>query len=262
MGLILFLWEFYYKETKELLNSTLKQTSFFIGHRSQKLKLIYGLVVGSFFLGGWLLSGHPILGLLVLIPAPYVLHLFVKIWGAFENRKLEKSALPFLWTLRGLLCGGISLPVALFKSCHGSSNPFAKILNWRLSDFAEGNSLNQCLQDLKKKSPLRWISVCFSLLETAYKQGMPTKTVFSRMLVVAQNRHTSDEKIFQLRVSVVMQAFFAFLLPWGLLLVMAGEQPELVDDFFQTATFKIGSICCLLWQCVGGGVIWKTSKFL
>jgi Flp pilus assembly protein TadB len=206
-------------------------------------------ISAAFVAVGALVAGSPGVGLLAGLATPLVLPAWGK-WRAEKNvDRLERDAIGFFHALLGLARAGIAVPTALFRLVDVLPGEFARALAPNLRDFETGRSLDVCLEKFRRRRELRLVGGCLAVLQVAHREGLPVTPFLERLLPLLEAERRGRERINAVRRSVVVQAAVAFATPWligGLLGARAG-------------TFAL--VAALVWETIGGWLLWNVSKF-
>jgi len=222
-------------------------------------RLCAGVLVAACLLAAGLL-GNPIYGLAVLLLVPFALPQLVRFWAGRQTSALDSSAIAYFHALRGLVRAGLGLPYALFQLSEAVPSSFAEALRPFLDRFENGRSLGECLERFRGRMELPLTGICLSVLQLAYREGLPVAPFLERMLPLLESDREGRERERSLRHSVAAQAAVAFATPWFLLGALALFQPTLASHCWSGKALVVAA-GALAMEAAGVWVLWQVSTF-
>jgi Flp pilus assembly protein TadB len=212
---------------------------------------------------GAVVFGRPVFGLLVPVSVPLVFPLAWRYGAGRLERRLEESALIFFQGLDGLTRAGMALPSALFRLTATHPSEFAALLGQNLAQFESGVRLSLCLARFRRQTVLRRAGMTLLLMETAYRRGLAISPLLARALPALDADLSAKRQVLSLRRSALLPVAIAMALPWFLGGVMLGLQPELMMSVWQRSADSLiaAAAGALVWECLGGGVIWVSCRY-
>ncbi len=183
----------------------------------------------------------------------------MKIYYAFFENHLERTAILTLHALLGLLKTGLGLPSALFKLIERVDSPFTQALKPFLLKYEKGKTLSECLLKFSRKISTLQIGMCLNVFEIAYSKGLPLVPFLEYIIPVLEDEIELKEKIASQRKMVIAELIIALIIPWIIFLSL---------NFFETNflfELSINNIALIvgafLWEILGFYAIWKVSSF-
>lgn len=229
----------------------------------QKTVLV-SVALGLFFCAAvlsYLLTGHPVFGLLVVFLIPGVLRLLTGVRMVVQRQDFDEAAFSFLVALRGLSRVGMSLPAALFQISKNFPSGFARHLNRHLQRFDEGHTLSETLKRFQKRAGLGYSGLALTLLEMAHSRGLQAGPILDQVVPMLESERQAEKRVQGIRKSVCAQGLIAFSLPWLLGLVLCFFQPEMTERFLHSPILFGVVAVALLFQFTGAFVLWRLSAF-
>lgn len=217
-------------------------------------------VVGSTVFGA-LLFNHASVGLLSVLLVPSLIKGVQRVCAGQYRFKLEQSAVSYFYALQGLVRSGISFPTAVFEIARNQPTVFAQVLNDFVEGYEKGKSLSHCLSKFRLKSGLPFTGFVLSVLELAYREGLPLAPFLERVTPIVEKELGQQDKIKKLRQSLAVQLGVAALVPAFVLFTLQYFEPGRLEFFL--AQWWCGWLLLAVFVYVGMGVfvIWNVSKF-
>lgn len=173
------------------------------------------------------------------------------------QREWETDSLLCLRTLLGLLEGGMALPAALALVADRLSGPGRQRLRRALRQFQRGEgSYPDTLARWRKSNALSRTAIAWQGVELALARGTSAVPLLRRSLPAVEAGLRLQAHIASLRAGAVAQGIFALLVPWILATVLQLIGPEGIPGW-PTGLW----LPALLWQGVGGGLLWRACRF-
>jgi len=235
--------------------SSLKAQSWFLAGA-----MLLAMATSCVFCGA--MFGRPAFGLGFGFLLPAALPRLLGWWHWKERRRLEKSALVFLYALQGLLRAGLSLPTALFHLARQMDSPFASALHSSLRRFEEGKALPTCLAQFRLKSDLRLTGICLRLLELTYRNGLAVVPMLERVIPVLESEREAEDRVLGVRKSTAGQIAISSAIPWVLWGCLSVFQPEMREQMIASGTLLPVFLLALLIEGIGVWVLWQVSAFV
>jgi len=182
-------------------------------------------------------------------------------WAAEHFREMESSGLVYLHALHGLLRGGLSLPTALFQLVEADTSSFARSLRRQLAQFHRGEQLGNCLEHFRLRSGLKDSASLWTVLELAYRRGLPLVPLLDRRLPGLDADADLAEKLRDLWRTMAGQAALIAGLPWGLLAVLGVFQPEVLFGFLHSAAAPPAIGLALFLEGTGLFLLWRACRY-
>jgi Flp pilus assembly protein TadB len=207
------------------------------------------------------MAGSPLYGLGFAFLVPAALRLVVRWAAERQAAALDGSAIAYFRALRGLIRSGLGLPYAIFRLAEAVPSPFSEAMRPFLGAYAAGRPLADCLDRFRGKMDLRLTGICLTVLQTAYREGLPIGPFLDRMLPLLESEQRGRARIASLRRSIAVQALVAALTPPLLAVVLHAFQPEVGAHFAGSRAGRAVIGLALGMELCGTVVLWKVSSF-
>ena len=258
IGLAVTVWQKWQQRHVQKLSSTLDDS--FIFMEKQKLILVTSapIILG---LTGLLLVGNVIgagVGFLLGLAAPAV---FTSMARQRRIAKFQSQLVDTLMIFASSLKGGLSFVQALEVLCEEMPAPTSQEFGLVLKENRLGVSLEDSLNDLRKRMPLEEINLIVSSILVAKETGGELTRVFSRLVETIRSNIKLKEKVNTLTLQGRLQGIIMSIMPLGFAVFIHRQNPDHFSIMFETALGRnllIGAV--VLWF-VGIFVIKKVSSY-
>lgn len=168
----------------------------------------------------------------------------------------EASAEQYLHALRALVRSGLGFSAALDRLAHAQATPFSQAMRGRLRVFAQGGDFLDCLDRFPSRGSAL-LGLCLENLASAYRQGLAILPLLDRMVPALEFERAQNQRLRELRRSVLWQVAVAASVPWIVVGVLRAVGPAGVGRL--TIEHAVG---VLVWEGVGIWTLWKQMRFL
>lgn len=211
------------------------------------------------FSAGGALRPEIVLWILFLLPLGF--SGILKILNSHKRKAMRMEFTFSLSSLQGLLELGMPFPQALYMLSQFQSAQLSVLLSQLADRFKKGHPIRETCLKLEEKTVGREIVESLEILEIAYHRGASLNPIIQVLQSTLESEVSSQEKLDSLKKNLWTQASFAACMPWGLLVICANFQPELVRVFFNHPGFKgLVAIICI-WEGFGFWAIQKKLSF-
>jgi len=215
----------------------------------------------SSLLFSWFWMGRVTLGLLSVVLLPF----FFKKW-AQQAPKMEKfqslqDFLSCLFSLRGLLEVGLSLPSALFQISKNFEGPLTLFFKETHREFEKGESLEQQMSRSGNRLFTEWVTLSLIIMERAHRKGLTLVSFVENLIPVIELEIRAHRRLQDLENSLKAQAILACGLPWLLGVFIYFFQPEMTHSFVGSRIGQWILIVVLGWEVLGLWFLKESIRF-
>ncbi len=229
-------------------------------HQAYEYRVIALRTLGLGVVTSALVFGGPLWGLGCLVSVPISFEIWRYVGRDRMLRDWDVAAIGYFYALSGLVQAGYGLSTALFRLADALKSPFASAMAKALSEYDSGTPLDRCLERIERRSSGLTALVLRSLY-CAYREGLSVGELLREWIPLLEGESARQAKLRSLRLSTLGQAAVASVIPWILLLVLAGTQPDLLREFFYSHHGTALSGAALVWEGLGTWSIWRCSRF-
>ena len=258
VGIAVTVWQKWQERHVQKLSSTLDDS--FIFMEKQKLILVTSapIILG---LTGLLLVGNVVgaaIGFLLGLAAPAV---FTSMARQRRIAKFQSQLVDTLMIFASSLKGGLSFVQALEVLCEEMPAPTSQEFGLVLKENRLGVSLEDSLNDLRKRMPLEEVNLIVSSILVAKETGGELTRVFSRLVETIRSNIKLKEKVNTLTLQGRLQGIIMSIMPLAFAIFIHRQNPDHFSIMFETGLGRnllIGAV--VLWF-VGIFVIKKVSSY-
>jgi tight adherence protein B len=204
-----------------------------------------------------------VLSLITFSPLPIVIGL-VAIWGIpyfslrsvqlWRRNRFQKQFANVLPLVASTLRAGHSFERALESLSRTQPNPMAQELELVLKEVRLGATLDEALQSLLQRFPIRDLEILITAISISRRVGSNLAEVFSKVSDMVQTRQNLKNRLSSLTAQGRVQGWIAIIMPIALLLIVRLMAPDYLDPLFHTSKGHIVLLICAAKLTLGG--IW------
>lgn len=221
-----------------------------------RLELAAGLLAAALFL----LTSELVVIILALPLMFYLPAFYIKIQRQKYIREYYSGLAGFLESVISNLKAGLSI-VKAFQAVAGRDNgPVSSEMSIVLKKVELGKSLQDSLQELAEKIPLKENEIIISAVNTALETGGNITEVLENILETIRKRDELGREVKALTSQGVLSGVIVGLLPVFLIIAVSFIDPGFMEPMFTTSTGKIMLSVAVLMEITGAYAISRIIK--
>lgn len=196
--------------------------------------------------------------LFVLAAVPVMIFLpryYIKYKQQGYTREYYAGIVGFLESVTSGLKSGSSLIKSFHNVAERDSGPVGRELALVLKKVELGKSMQEALQELAEKIPLKENEIIISALNTALETGGNINDVLENILDTIRRRDELNREVKSLTSQGVMSGIIVGLLPVFLILAVSLIDPDFMKPLFSTTLGKSLLLGSVLWELIGVYII-------
>jgi tight adherence protein B len=216
-----------------------------------RLELAAGLLALAFYL----LTSEIIIFFLAVPFMFYLPKMYIGMKRMEYLKKYRSGLIGFLESVTSNLRAGSSMVRAFQAVAARDSGPVGAEMSIALKKVELGKSMQEALQELALKIPLKENEIMIAAVNTALETGGNITEVLENILETIRKRDELSREVKALTSQGVLSGFIVGLLPVFLLLAVSMIDPGFMKPLFETAQGKILLFLALIMELTGAFVI-------